>query len=136
MRRERFETHGLLQTREIRDRCNRLAQIGVQVEALAIIPGVPGQEIGARQFDVSIEVLAGVGKQIIEHLAHGENAWARVHAPSRNPHLADLAPGSRGALEDAHLEAGESQVHGGRESAYPCAYDGNTPTGEMCSNFD
>lgn len=67
-------------------------RVGHQVQLGAVRPIMPGQYGQWHQSQMVFQPLANVGKQRLEHPAHGQNRWSRIDWSGHRRHAAHLAP--------------------------------------------
>ena len=100
------------------DGVGRAVDVGMEVEQLAIAPGVAGQGGGRMQDEVPVERGAGRGEDLLQHPAHGEHGRAGIEAAAADLDLAHLAAGCRRALEHGDLQALHGELQGRHQPAY------------------
>ena len=109
--------------REGRDRRLAALRIGEEIEARAVRPPVPGEDLGAPRGELGLEPGAGVGQQLVEEGAQGEHGRAGRDRATVDQELAHLAARGRGALEQGHGTAADGELDRGGEPARPGADD-------------
>jgi len=102
--------------RELSDCLARLRDVGMKIQVLTGTPRVPCQEARRTQFDVPLQVLAGVLEQLLEDLAKREDGGPRVRGNTVEGRLAQFSARSRGAFEHGHVEPRTRKTDGARES--------------------
>ncbi len=99
----------------------RLVEIGEEVEAAAIGPGVPRKEGCGREPDGRLEAAAGVLEELVEDVAQGEDGRAGVDSDRRGAQAAgesaDLAARRIGRLDDGDGKPARGKGHGSGEAA-------------------
>ncbi|BDL40091.1 hypothetical protein MSPGM_26810 [Methylorubrum sp. GM97] len=101
------------------DRRRRGLDIREQVEPLVRVPGMAGQQGGRPQPHLRFEVGAGLGEQLLEHPAHGEDGGARLDRHPTHGERAHLAADSRCPLQDGDVVAGSGEAQRRCEPANP-----------------
>ena len=94
---------GLAPAREGRDRRHRALEIGEEVEPLVRAPGVTGEDFSRGQRHMRVEARAGVGEQLVEDPAHGEDRRSGVDRRAVHRQMAHLAARRRSALENGDV---------------------------------
>ncbi len=79
------------------------------------------------------ERLAGRLENLVEDTAQREHGGSCVHAPPGNQDLAHLAAGSRGPLEQDHVESLAGKLQGRHQSGNAGADDGDARAAQIKS---
>ena len=110
---------GVTWTCELSNGSGCLFQIRMQIKTSAVAPGVPREYLGGPQCQFAVKVMAGRGKQLVEHPAHGEDGRPRIHRPPANQNGAHLAARRLRRLDDGDVAPGNGEIDGSREPAHP-----------------
>jgi len=82
------------------DRRGRAVDVGKEIEAAAVGPGVAGEDVERLQFEVLLEPGAGLRHHALEDPAHGEHGGPRIDGPARDIESADPRTERPRAVED------------------------------------
>ena len=118
------------------DRVRGPLHVGIEIKPLVRAPGMPGQNFGRLQQDMVGEVGAGIGEQLVEHPAHGEDGRPGVHPDAGDLDLPHFPARRRGALHDVHGQAAGRQVERGGQTRDACPDDNNTVRGHRPKPFE
>ena len=112
MRREAHEGACLGEPAKAADGIDGPFQVRVQIQPRIAAPRVPREELRGYELEPPIQIVAGVGEQLIEHGAQREHRGTGVQARVCNGDFAQFAPRRSGALEQHHLATAACQIDG------------------------
>ncbi len=108
-------------------------QIGEEVEALVVVPGVSRENARALQAHAIAKVFARLVEDLVEGPTHGEHRRPGVETQTAGFDLAKLAARRRGALDHRHVEPARRKQERGDEPAYPRSDDDDFPGSHACA---
>ena len=127
-RAEAAVTVGFRGTGKRSDRIGRTVDVGMEVEATAVAPGMAGEDARGHQVEQILKPHSGVAKQSVENPAHREDRWSAVDARVAHHDPTHLAARCRRSLKQRDRCATPGEIDGCGQAAHPGSDNDDTST--------